>query len=652
MRGFSGGSLTGARFLLEFRLAIAITSKQRRAMETEADRTRTFTRRTMLLAGGGAALGIVLTGRVGYLAVLESPKYKLLAEENRVSLRMIPPRRGVIVDRFGVPLAVNRPDYRLALIPEQVEDLDRTLAQIGRFLPLTPADIAKAKRDFERLPGYMPVEVARDLDWSAFSALNVRMVDLAGLQPVQSFNRFYPDGTGVAHLLGYVGSPSEEMVEKERDRVLSLPGFKVGKQGVEKALDKRLRGEAGANRVEVDVRGRILRDLAKKEDRPGDTVVTSIDREIQAFAAQRMDGQAASAIVMGVETGEILTLASVPAFDPNSFSRGIKSAEWQGLLADERHPLINKPVQAMFPPGSTFKMLVAMAALESGLISPEDRVFCPGRYRLGSHFFYCHKRRGHGSVDMNSGLAQSCNVYFYHVGRTIGVERIADMARRFGLGQRFDLPVTSQKRGLVPDPAWKQKRFGKDWLTGETLNTAVGQGYLLATPLQLAVMVARLASGRAVVPQLIREGREPTPAPFMDVNQEHLALVREAMADVVNARGGTARGSRLSVGGFTMAGKTGTAQVRRITRAERARGVLKNEQLPWRMRDHGLFVAFAPVERPRYACAVVVEHGGSGSRAAAPIARDIMNLTLKRDPLAQRALIGRASEPADSAESA
>jgi penicillin-binding protein 2 len=330
----------------------------------------------------------------------------------------------------------------------------------------------------------------------------------------------------------------------------------------------------------------------------------------------------------------------MPAFDPNLFSRGIKSGQWASLMQDERLPLINKPVQALFPPGSTFKMLVALAALESGLIDPNATVVCRGRYRLGNHDFYCHKRGGHGPMTMTQGILHSCNVYFYHVGHTIGIERIADMARRFGLGERFDLPLTSQKQGIVPDPAWKEKRWGKAWLAGETLSVAVGQGYLLATPLQLAVMAARLASGRKVTPVLMRDGEEPGLAPLLDVNPEHLTLVRSAMADVVNARGGTARGARLSVGGFTMAGKTGTAQVRRITTAERRSRVLSNDELPWRMRDHGLFVAFAPYERPRYACAVVVENGGSGSKVAAPIARDILELAIKRDPLAKRALIG------------
>jgi penicillin-binding protein 2 len=301
----------------------------------------------------------------------------------------------------------------------------------------------------------------------------------------------------------------------------------------------------------------------------------------------------------------------------------------------------------MYPPGSTFKMITAMAGLESGLIAPTDGWSCNGRYKLGSNTWHCHKRRGHGRVSLMAGIYQSCDVYFYNVGRIIGAERIADMARKFGLGQKYDLPIPWQKKGIVPDQAWKKERYDKDWIMGETLNYSIGQGYLLTTPLQLAVMVSRIASGRAIEPKLLRKNREPELAPYLDVNQDHLAMVRQAMSDVVNARGGTARGARLQMSGFQMAGKTGTAQVRRITKEERRRGVRKNESLPWRERDHALFVAFAPVDNPRYACAVVVDHGGGGSRAAAPVARDILEMALKRDPLAQRALLAGAATAKD-----
>jgi penicillin-binding protein 2 len=612
-------------------------------MESEADRTRTFTRRTLMLGGAQATLGAVLVGRMGYLSIFESPKYRLLAEENRVSLRVMPPRRGLIVDRFGTPLAMNRQNFLLQLVPEQVDDIDATLNAVSQYLPLTQDDIDRIRRDIERVPRFIPVEIAHDLPRDQFASLAVRLPSLTGVQPVQGYARYYPDGPAVSHLLGYVGAPTPEQLKQENEPLLAVPGFKIGKDGLERAEEKRLRGRAGAVRVEVDAHGRVVRDLDTVQDTPGDELVLSIDRDLQVFTAQRLQEEAASAILMSVDTGEILALASVPGFDPNSFSDGISHAEWNGLSGDERHPLMNKPVRGVYPPGSTFKMITAMAALESGLITPENGFFCSGSYRLGNNTWHCHKRHGHGRVSLLSGLYQSCDVYFYNVGRIIGADRIAAMARRFGLGQTFDLPIPWQKKGLVPDPAWKDKRYGKDWTVGETLNYSIGQGYLLTSPMQLAVMVSRIASGRAVEPKLIRGNAEPELAPILDVNQEHLALVRHAMSEVVNGRGGTARSARLTIPGFQMAGKTGTAQVRRISADERRRGVRKNDSLPWTERDHALFVAFAPVDAPRYACAIVVDHGGSGGKVAGPVARDILELAIKRDPLAQRSLLAGAA---------
>jgi penicillin-binding protein 2 len=621
-------------------------------MESEADRTRTFTRRALVLGGAQATLGTLLVGRMAYLSIFESPKYKLLAEENRVSLRVMTPRRGLILDRFGVPLALNRQNFLLQMIPEQVEDINETLNAVSQYLPLTQEDIDRILRDVDRVPKFMPVEIAHDLPRDQFAALAVRLPTLPGVQPVQGYSRYYPDGPSVAHLVGYVGAPSQEEVKKENEPLLAVPGFKLGKDGLEKSEEARLRGRAGAARVEVNAHGRVVRELDTVQDSPGEELVLTIDRELQIFTAQRLQQEAASAILMSVDTGEILALASVPGFDPNSFSDGISHKEWNTLSSDEKNPLMNKPVRGMYPPGSTFKMITALAGLESGLVSPTDSWFCSGRYKLSSNTWHCHKRRGHGRVSLMSGIYASCDVYFYNVGRIIGPDRIASMARRFGLGQKYDLPIPWQKKGIVPDTAWKRERYDKDWLVGESLNYSIGQGYLLTTPLQLAVMVSRIASGRAIEPKLLRKNSEPELAPFINVNQEHLALVRQAMSDVVNARGGTARGARIKVGSFQLAGKTGTAQVRRITKEERRRGVRKNESLPWRERDHALFVAFAPVENPRYACAIVVDHGGSGSKAAAPVARDILELALKRDPLAQRALLAGAASARDPAQPA
>jgi penicillin-binding protein 2 len=611
-------------------------------MQSEAERNRTFGRRALLLGGLQAALATVLVGRMTYLSVFERDRFKLLAEDNRVSLRLLPPRRGQILDRFGRPIAENRDDYRLVLIPEQVQDAEALLAQLTRAYNLTEDDLARIRRDLKRNPKFVPVEIARNLNWDQFARLNVALPDLVGLQPQSVFIRSYPDGAAVSHLLGYVGAPGEKLLEEDKDPLLRFPGFKVGKGGIEKAFETSLRGKSGADRVEVNARGRVIRNLDRVEPVQGDNLVLTIDQELQAFAAQRLEGESGSALLMSVDTGEVLTYASVPGFDPNSFSAGIRTAEWRMLNEDERNPLINKPVAGLYTPGSTFKMIVALAALEAQMMQEDTRVYCSGRFRLGNHTFNCHKRGGHGVLDMGRAIAASCNVYFYTAGQRIGIDRIAAMARQFGLGERYDLPLPSQKRGVVPDPAWKMKRFNKAWLPGETLNTAIGQGYILATPLQLAVMSARLASGRAVVPKLVRQGREPEKAPLLNVSQEHLAFIRQSMSDVVNAGGGTARRARVNIEGMTIAGKTGTAQVRRISAEERRRGVIKNDALPWKLRDHAMFVGFAPVEAPRYACAVVVEHGGSGGAKAAPIASAILAKALERDPLAKPAFLTSA----------
>jgi penicillin-binding protein 2 len=598
-------------------------------VRTEAERERTFSRRALILGAAQGAVGLGLAGRMAYLAIAEGDRYSLLAEDNRVAMRLILPRRGWIVDRRGQPLALNRPDYRVGIVADQVEDLEVTLAALSQFIPITEADKDRIRAEIKARPRFMTVEVARDIPWEAFAAINVRLPELPGVQTERGFSRLYPGGARFGHLLGYVAAPSAEQYEATRDRLLLVPGFKVGKDGIERMLDHRLIGQPGAKRIEVNARGRPVRDLDLRHDTPGETVTLTIDRNLQDYAARRLGEESASVIVIDCWTGDLLCMLSMPAFDSNTFSDGISHAEWDALQGDERHPLINKTVQGLYPPGSTFKMMTALALLEAG-ISPASGVVCRGRYRFGGHAFHCWSRRGHGGVNMYSGLYQSCDTYFYHFSSMIGVDAIAAMARRFGLGQEFRLPLPSQSDGTVPDEAWKQKRYGKPWLPGETLSVAIGQGYLTANPLQLAVMTARLASGRAIVPRLLA-GQPSEPAPLLDIPVGHLDIMRQSMTDVVNSGRGTARSARLRLEGVQLAGKTGTAQVRRITAAERRRGVISNERLPWRFRDHALFVAFAPADQPRYAASIIVEHGGSGSKAAAPIARDVMTFLFDPD---------------------
>lgn len=597
-------------------------------IRTEADREHVFSRRALFIGATQGGIGLMLASRMAYLSIFEQEKYKLLAEDNRVSVRLIPPRRGWIVDRYGKPLALNRPDYRLEMVPEQVDDLEGTLAQIARVIPLTPEDLARIRADVKRLPGYMPVEVAKNMAWEQFAAVNVRLPELAGVQPIRGFARYYPDGPAVGHLLGYVGAPTREQFLETKDPLYVFPGFRLGKDGIEKVLDSDLRGKAGARRAEVTARGRIVRELSTVDDTPGDTVKLTIDRDLQAYTARRIGDESASVVVLDCVTGDVLSMVSMPAYDPNAFSDGISHNEWNELSGNDHHPLINKSVQGLYPPGSTFKMVTALAILDAG-ISPDVRCNCNGQYWLGSHAFHCWRKRGHGGVDMRYAITQSCDVYFYTLGRQIGIERIAAMARKLGLGQEYDLPLPTQRSGIVPDPAWKQKRYKREWLAGETLNASIGQGYTIVTPLQLAVMSARLASGRAVVPRLI--GGNHRPAPLLDIPPEHLSVIHDGMNAVVNSGRGTAGASRLRIGAIQMAGKTGSAQVRRITMADRRAGRTSSDALPWKYRDHALFVAYAPVEDPRYAIGVIVEHGSHGGTAAAPIARDVMTYLFAPD---------------------
>ncbi len=580
-----------------------------------------FSRRAFVVGGAMGAVGLTLAGRMAYLSIWQGEKYALLAEGNRVSLRLIPPRRGWIVDRQGKPLALNQPDYRLELIPEAVIDLDATLAAVGKVLPLTAEDIERIRSDVARQPKYMPVEIAHGLSWPAFAAINVNLPDLPGVQPLPGFLRVYPGGDHFAHLIGYVGTPTPEQFAVTHDPLLIFPGYKIGKDGIERRADARLRGTPGARRVEVNARGRVIRDLDTRPDIPGKTLRLTIDRDLQAYTARRLLDNSASVVVLDCQTGDVLCMVSMPAYDPNAFSTRITAKLWAELQADEHHPLINKSAQGLYPPGSTFKTMTSLAILGSG-ISADAACNCSGTYRFGNALWHCWSKHGHGHTDLRTGLPRSCDVYFYTFGRAAGIEAIAATARKFGLGEKFDLPLAGQSAGLVPDTAWKERRYKKPWSTAETINTAIGQGYLALNPLQLAVMAARLASGRVIVPRLFAD--EPyVPAAPLDIPVEHLDIVRRGMDNVVNGPGGTAHVGHLRVEGVAMAGKTGSAQVRRITMADRKAGRANTKFQPWKYRDHGLFVAFAPVEAPRYAISVVLEHGSHGA-AAAEVARDVM----------------------------
>jgi len=608
----------------------------------DGDRQRMFSRRAAILTGGKFALLTALVGRMYYLQVVESDRFQMLADENRINLRLLAPSRGQIVDRFGVPLAVNQQNYQVLVKSESTPDIGESLDRLAHLIPISPEERARILEEVKRKRKFVPVLVREFLEWNDVARIEVNAPDLPGVIIEVGDRRFYPEGEVASHILGYVGAPAAK--HQTGDPLLELPGFRIGRSGVERTFDLALRGRAGSSQLEVNALGRVIRELGRRDGQTGQTVVLTVDSKLQQSAMTALGDQTGSVVVLDVNTGATMVQASTPSFDPNNFTDGLSETEWRTLADDERAPLRNKAIAGEYAPGSTFKMMVALAALEAGVITPSTSFFCSGSITLGDGKFHCWKRQGHGHTVLGKGIAQSCDVYFYEVSRRVGIDRIADMAKRFGLGQSLDLDLPGSRPGLIPTKAWKSAVIGQPWVQGETLVSAIGQGFVLATPLQLATMAARIANGgKAVTPYIARDvmaedslsGRAETLLPDIGVDANHLELIRKAMIRVSNTRRGTAYRARIMVPGMTIAGKTGTSQVRRITRAERASGILKNNQLPWKRRDHALFVGFAPIEAPRYAVAVVVEHGGGGSSVAAPIARDIMIETLKRDPADQ-----------------
>ncbi|MEM1313212.1 MAG: penicillin-binding protein 2 [Pseudomonadota bacterium] len=589
-----------------------------------------LTRRGVLLLGGQAAVMGVLGWRMRQLQVEEADRYRLLAEENRINIRLLPPARGRIFDRDGAPLAENRRNYRVFLIREQAGDVEDTLDRLARLIPVSDRDRDRVLREVERKSSFVPVTVTEFLSWEAFSRVAANAPALPGVDVEAGLTRYYPHGLSMAHVVGYVGRVNDRELEEDGGQtpLLQIPDFQIGKTGVEGLEEQTLRGAEGLSRIEINARGRVVRELGREDGAPGDDLQLTIDLDLQSYAMERMNGESAAAVVMDCRTGDLTACASSPGFEPNQFVFGISSSNWNALLEDKYRPLANKTVSGLYPPGSTWKMVVALAALEAGVMGPEETVFCNGRTRLGDRWFHCWSRGGHGRMNLEQSIAQSCDIYYYEAARRVGIDAISDMARRLGLGVKHPLPLPAIREGLAPTREWKRRVHEESWHVGDTFNAGIGQGFVLSSPLQLAVMTARLASGRAVSPRLVRSraGRPlPDPqAPPLDINGTHLRLIRESMLEVMHGRRGTARRSRIYDDANRMAGKTGTSQVRRITTAERAQGVFRNEDLPWERRDHALYVGFAPYEDPRYAISVIVEHGGGGSSAAAPVARDIM----------------------------
>ena len=581
-----------------------------------------ISRRGMLLGVSQLAFVGALGARMQYLQVNQSDQFRLLADENRINIRLIPPARGLIYDRNGIALATNKPVYRISLVREDAGDVDKVVQRLKALVPLDPEQLERALALMKRRSPFVPITIANDLKWEDIAKVAVNGPALPGVSPELGLRRSYPMADDFAHIVGYVGAVNEAELSRvdDRDPLLQMPHFKIGKIGVETKLEKALRGTAGTKRIEVNSIGRVMRELGRKEGDSGANIQLTVDSGLQNYVQARLAGESAAAVVIDTVTGDLLAVGSTPAFDPNKFVNGISQADYSALLENKYRPLPNKAIQGIYPPGSTFKMITALAALQADVVTPQSTVKCKGHVEVSGRRFHCWKRSGHGNVNLINSLKKSCDVYYYEMAQRAGIENISAMAKRLGLGTRFDIPMSSVAKGLTPTKAWKRKNRDADWLIGDSLNASIGQGFVLSSPLQQAVMTARIATGKEVIPRLVKSinGQEQPieGGASLGLNENHLRLIRKGMFAVTNVSGGTGYRSRILGDQYRMAGKTGTSQV--------GNKVVRNSDVEWEKRDHALFVCYAPFDNPRIAVSVIVEHGGSGSKAAAPIARDIV----------------------------
>ena len=602
---------------------------------------RRFSRRALLLGVGQAAAFGAVAGRLYQLQVLDEAKYALLADENRLNVQLLAPARGRILDRYGEVLAYNTEGFRVVVVPSLAGDVAAVLRRLARVVPIAADEQERIVQRAKKQSPNLPVIVARDLTFELVAEINLLAPQLPGVRTETAGRRLYAHGRTMGHIVGHVGSI--ERLALDDEPVLRLPDMKFGKVGIERGQEEALRGSGGTVKHEVDARGRIIRNLEQTEPVAGRDVGVTIDTALQAKVLARLAPfRRAAAVAMDAATGEVVAMASVPGFDPNDMVGRATRRGVDRLTTARDDPMINRAIRGQYPPGSTFKMVTALAGLEAGLINTATRVTCDGRFELAGQGFRCWNRGGHGSVDLHRALRESCDVYFYELANRLGIAHLASMARRLGFGHAHDCGIAHVKPGLVPDPDWKRARFNRPWLGGETVLAGIGQGYVLATPLQLAVMTARLATGRAVVPTLVRRPKElQLLAPAMALRPEWLAAIRRGMIAVVNEDGGTGYRAKPSGEGYTLAGKTGTSQVGRASQSETSQS-----EIEWLQRDHALFVAYVPADRPRYAVAAIVEHGGGGGATAAPLVRDIVEDVMARDPSGRPAWPDFAEQPA------
>ena len=608
--------------------------------ETEIKETaKIINRRIFVLGGAMMAFSTALAYRMHFLQVKEASKFRMLADENRINIRLILPARGKIFDRNGILLAGNKQNFRVSLIKDEITNLEEVLENLQKILKFSNERKNDLILEIVKRNPLLPITVVDNLTWEELSSIAVNSPSLPGVTPEVGLNRFYPRSHDFSHIIGYVGAVNERDKKRmnrdyevgliaKKDPLLEIPKFEIGKTGIESRLDTQLRGKAGNKRIEVNSVGRVMREIDRVGHLNGADITLTIDTKLQNFVQERLIGLSASAVVMDINNGDLLAVSSAPTFNPNKFVDGISHKDYNALLDDPYKPLWNKSVQGKYPPGSTFKMIVALTALEAGSISLNEKINCTGFTEVSGQKFHCWKKGGHGLIDFHNSLMQSCDHYYYELAQRVGITKIAAMAKKLGVGEQHDLPLPNVTRGLMPDREWKSRARGQEWRIGDTLNASIGQGYVLTSPLQLAVMTARLATNRRVKPRLIKtySGLTIPIEKFESLGIDPLSIkeVQTGMYSVLNSKKGTAYGSRIESKRQHFAGKTGTSQVTGISRSEREDGVSKNEDKPWKYRDHALFVGYAPFKNPKYAVSVIVDHGGSGSASAAPIARDLI----------------------------
>ena len=579
-------------------------------------------RRTFFMFLGKLSLFSIVGWRLFNIQITNSNKYKTLSKKNQINVEILYPLRGIIKDRTGKILATNIKVFDLYVIPERTENLSETLNQLSNFVNL---DFQK-KRDIiklsKKVKKFEKIKIIENLDWETLEILEANKNYLTGLELIQDFQRIYPEKEFFSHLLGYVNMPSK------KDLILpyisQMPKLNIGQQGIEQFLNEKLVGKPGNKEIEVNASGRIIREISKQPSIPGDNITLSLDHRLQKYLLNKLSNYlAGSIVVMNIKKGDILSMVSLPYFDSNLIVKKPNKKYWTELLDNSLSPLTDRSIQGLYAPGSTFKMIVAIAALKHGVINSKNKVFCDGKISFGDRIFHCWKTNGHGEMDIISAIKQSCDVFFYNLSIKVGIDKIAEVAKDFGLGKIYPVEIKNQKKGIIPSKRWKKENLNQKWYGGETLIAAIGQGYVLTTPLQLAVMTSRIASGgRKIIPSVIKSSSH-NEFELMKKYTDEIKIIKKAMFKVVNEKKGTAYKSKAKK--FTFSGKTGTSQVKKITIAERESEKFRNIEIEWKNRDHALFVGYMPDKNPQYAISVVIEHGGSGASTAAPIARDIFN---------------------------